>query len=171
MGYGITRITNDLDSAWRSLLLLWVTKYDKDSWACWMWYMQTFCGRKAMERGWSTRWRARFKWSIVFTACPTVVCPQSVTRTTTEPPTGRASSTLDRRCVFEWNVRPWLRQLVKPAQHTLHSTHRQRSRHCRGQRLELVEHDFHLRHLRGYIDNQPLGEEQSRTNCNICRYN
>ena len=67
----------------------------KHWWLRWIrWCAQTCTGRKAVEKGWSTKWRARSRWIVVSTAWPTAACRQSVTRTTTVLLTRRASSTL-----------------------------------------------------------------------------
>ena len=44
-------------------------------------------------RRWSTKWRARSKWIVVWVACTVVRCRRSVTRTTTVLLTTRVSST------------------------------------------------------------------------------
>jgi len=77
---------------------IWATCFQfiftgNDSCAPWTRYVQISSGTKAFKRGWSTEWRARFKWSAVSTAWPTAPSHRSVTRTTTARSTRRASST------------------------------------------------------------------------------
>ena len=56
-------------------------------------YVQVGSMLNIQDRRWSTKWRARFKWIVVWVAWPTVRCHRSVTRTTTVLLTRRVSST------------------------------------------------------------------------------
>ena len=67
--------------------------------------IQNFTGKKAAEDGWSTEWRARSRWIVVWSVWLTAACRRSATRTTTVPPTGRASSTLTTAAAAAAEVR------------------------------------------------------------------